>query len=127
METLPRFEIETVWFGRRPPAGANTLAAWGARAILSGRGRANQGIDFVPDRKQLWTPAGQAVPPSFIAFIRDKVQPWLDAKCGAGWIDPGGRELYSLEHGAFRAEACAQNSYGYLYVGAWMLAPETAP
>jgi hypothetical protein len=127
MDTHPTYETETYWFGRRLPADTPFQAAWGARAILNGRGRANQAIDLVPDRKQFWTNDGQPVPPPFIAFLRDKVAPWIDAKCGARWIDPGGSELYVLEDGIFRAEACAQNSYGYLYVAAWMLAPETAP
>lgn len=120
--------ITTQWFGRRPPEGTTVLAMWGARAILAGRG-SRQAIDIVPDRRQAWTPNDQPPPEAFKAFVSEKVAPWLDRNCDAGWIEPGGDELLFIEDGPFRAEASAQRSHGYLYIGAWMTGPasETVP
>lgn len=124
--------ITTQWFGRRPPQGTNVLAAWGARAILSGRGD-RQAIDLVPDRRQTWIPEGAAMPPEFQDFLVEKVAPWLDRNCDAegGSIDPGGADVMTLAEGPFHVEASPQRSHGYLYIGAWMMAPahssETAP
>jgi hypothetical protein len=118
------------WFGRRPPTETRLLAAWGARAILAGRAT-EQSIDILPDRRQLWTPDDGPVPEAFKRFLTEDVAAWLDRACDAegGSIDAGGAEVLFIETGDFRAEASAQRSHGYLYIGAWMKAPEpeTAP
>jgi hypothetical protein len=50
------------------------------------------------------------------------VTAWLKTLCGQTWINPYGRELYTLEHlvnPGLRAMASAMGSQGYLYVGAY--------
>jgi hypothetical protein len=115
------------WFGRRPPQGLAVCAAFGARAILLGRG-AGQEIDIPYDRKQTWPTDAQALPAEFRAWLHSDVMRWLRAHCQQrGGIDAGSRSVFTLRSGLMTAEASPQASFGYLYIGAWMALPETAP
>lgn len=120
---MPEYPINTAilnqnWFGLRPPADAAFIAAWGCRAILSGR--RSQLIDVVPDR-QSFQP--DTPPVEFARFLRNKVAPWLERNCDQRWIEPSGRDILSFDAGPMHARACPNGCHGYLYVGAWMDAP----
>jgi hypothetical protein len=123
MSTIPG-----CWFGQPPPEGAQ--AAYGCRAILSGR--REQYVD-VFDRQQA---VPDPVPEAFAKWVSGRLSNWLHneprtrrskafpdgkpAKNGIGWVDPGGDKMFTLDDGVFHAKACANRSHGYLYVGAWM-------
>ena len=105
----------TAWFRLPLPF----VACWGARAILQGRG-SQQYIDLLPDRQQLWVAPG-ADGGAFRAWVRGTLLAWLDERCGKPWIDPTGADLLALQAPPVQAEACANQSGGYLYIGAWQL------
>ena len=111
------------WFGLPPPDNTPIRGAFGLRAILQGHyGR--QTLEFFYDRKSFF-PADAPFSPDFQAFLDNEVTAWLKTLCGQPWINPCGRELYTLEHPVnprLRAMASAMGSQGYLYVGAYEMA-----
>ncbi|SMH61578.1 hypothetical protein [Azospirillum agricola] len=111
------------WFGLPPSDDTPILGAFGLRAILEDRyGR--QTLDILPNRKSFFPP-DTALSPDFQAFLDNEVTAWLKTLCGQSWINPYGRELYTLEHPVnqrLRAMASAMGSQGYFYVGAYEMA-----
>lgn len=105
-------KISVCW-GLPVPPGAQ--AAYGCRAILSGR-YPHQTIDVVWDRQDA---APQPTPVAFDAFVNGPLSKWLQNRCGEKHIEPGGSDTFILDQGEFHARACANRSYGYLYVVAW--------
>lgn len=108
------------WFGLPPPDNTPIRGAFGLRAILEGHyGR--QTLEFFSNRKSFF-PAEAPFSPDFQTFLDNEVTAWLKTLCGQTWINPYGRELYTLEHPVnpgLRAMASAMGSQGYLYVGAY--------
>ena len=108
------------WFGLKPPADADFQAAWGARAILDGRGP-KQFIDVLHDRKQAFPDIPAEVPDAFKKWLNGRFGKWLDRNCDAGRrIEGGSDETFRLYDGVFHAIANPYRSHGYLYIGAWM-------
>lgn len=119
---MSSIDYDGYWFGRKPPDDISVVAAWGCRAILSGRG-AHQHLDIPPDRMQLWA-ADETDITGFVAWLNADLSDWLmQRKCDQDQIDPTGATVFTLDAAPYFATACANASYGYLYVGAWMTAP----
>lgn len=119
---MPAFNPMGQWFGLVPQEPL-IVAAWGCRAILSGRTPGAQSIDIVPDRHQLWH-SEDADPHAFLSWMRTKLSAWLESRCGQAYLDPGDTSQFRLDDGLCHAVASPRGSYGYLYVGAWQDEPE---
>jgi hypothetical protein len=109
---MPEFTINKHWFGRKPPAGTSVVAAWGCRAILSGRGK-DQWVDILHDRQQAWFADEEHPSEAFVEWLKKGLSAWLNQKCG----------VFTFDDGLCHATASANASYGYFYVGAWMTEP----
>lgn len=122
--------IQQAW-GRHVPQELHRqiAAAWGARAIYSGRQ-----IDLLHDR-QSWYVDGfsiddndpsstrygarqQAMKP-LMSWINKVGLPFLRKESKT--LDPDESRVVSRDDGLFHIEASPQRSFGYLYIGAWQL------
>lgn len=111
-----------VGFGRKPPDGTPVRAWYGARTISSRSPAGMVWIDYVPDRQQLVAESSDAERELF-RWIKREFVPWLQKICKGPdrleLVGDGGK-LFKIDDGPFHAEACAQRSCGYCYVGAWL-------
>ena len=115
--------IRLEWGLRREIPGARPSAAWGARAIFHHREYA---LDFLPDRQSAVGAEAD----------RRKLAQWLSKKRGGGikllinalkakLVTPSSDVTVRVDHGRYHAVASPQQSYGYMYVTAW-IDPEDA-
>ena len=104
------------WGLRKEIHGAR--AAWGARAIFHHR---EYSLDFLHDRQS----AGGA------EADRRRLAQWLSKKRGGGiqlltnalkakLVTPSSDVTVRVDHGRYHAVASPQQSYGYMYVTAWI-------
>lgn len=108
--------IKLEWGLQRNVPGAS--AAWGARAIFHHNG---YHLDFLHDRQS----AGGA------EADRRRLAQWLSKKRGGGiqllinalkakLVTPSSNVTVRVDHGRYHAVASPQQSYGYMYVTAWI-------
>jgi len=128
--------LKPAW-GFPPPSNENVLCAWGARAIYKfnfdrdHRGRREPPmIDLLWDRQD-FVPHVDA-PEVEVALVRgkEKLQKWLNTKglkklatkCLKECITGDCGDVVAITDGDFGIIASPRQSYGYLYIGAWLIA-----
>lgn len=111
--------MSALQWGRKPPPGLEVEAAFGARAILTRTGTPGVcSVDWVWDRMGVDRPLPD-IPADFTAWVEKVGSPWVETLAAQGKITFDGGEVLILDEGVFHAEASAQRSYGYVYVGMW--------
>jgi len=125
--------LKPAW-GMEPPVGA--VAAWGARAIytanrqsyaanytkrgtLRKRGREPRfTVELLHDRMG---PAGDPALVKGLCAWLDKVgMPRLRKECDVKFVTPDSNDRIEFTDGRYTLVASPRESYGYLYIGAWM-------
>ena len=98
-------------FGRYPEVPFKMW--WGARAIATG-----EELDIPYDRFS-WEGGDRDSRQPLVDWINKEVLPFLNKKLS--YLKQNQSEVLSLksDDGKFCAEACCNDSYGYLYIGCW--------
>lgn len=108
---LPNGWVKPTW--GIPTTDRNTVAWWGARAILK-----DGEIDVLPDRRSVWGNGETEVSKGFSDLVH-----WIDKK-GLKLVEkldlnPREGKLHYIEDGKFRGLADTRGSCGYVYLGFW--------
>lgn len=129
-------------WGFAPPPEVPAIAAWGARAIYS-----LPRVNLDPPRRKRGArkPASRVrVPEATVDLLWDRqgsagdadgmklLQDWLNApggalqqlrqRCAKEYVTTDCDDVITITDGAFTLIASPRSSYGYLYIGAWVVA-----
>ena len=105
--------FENHWWGRQAPESAEM--AWGARAIF--KPGSCLVIDLLPDRQSFRGPLTGSQP--FVNWINETALPKLRVLVKKEKLGTDSTEVIRFEDETGVIEACPNESFGYLYVGAW--------
>lgn len=124
-------------WGLPPRPGVLALAAWGARAIykITTERDRKTGRKIPPEIDLLWDRQEfkyDALDPLAVKAV-GRLQKWISAKgmkklsreCMTRFITGDCAEVVEIVDGDFMLIASPRKSYGYLYIGAWIV-PHTA-
>jgi hypothetical protein len=88
------------------------VAFWGARAIYEGY-QSQYHVDLLADRQ-----SGDDISDGFLFWLNNRALPWLRAEVKRLALGTDDDQVLSLTEYKYHLEACANRSFGYLYIGA---------